>query len=185
MTLHRVPMVAKPSLRLHDDQVEPQRQARHGAIRPAATRDREDHTPQPGHAPASGGRPSPRAGRTPDPLANAPRRRPARPEDPGRSPRDRVRGDRHGRSGPGRSNQLPRAARRPAFRRHHPPAGPPFASGRRVGPPCLHRRRRPLSATYGPVAPWAPRPQDTSLVRPVPSTPATPDPARRASRRRP
>ena len=110
-------------------------------IRPAGTRDRAAQRRPPERAPACGGRPSPRAGQTRDLRAIAPRRRLTPQEDPGRSPRDRVRGDRHGRSGPGRSNQLPRVATRRVLRRHHPPAGPPSASGRRVGPPYRHRRK--------------------------------------------
>ena len=60
----------------------------------------------------------------PGTAATGPRRRRGPREDPGRPPRDRVRGGRHGRSGPGRSNPPRPAESGPASRRHHPPAGP-------------------------------------------------------------
>ena len=148
LPLHRVPVVPDPPAGLDDDEIEPQRQSRDR--RPIRQRPAVDQSVRRRTDPrrACDGRRSPRASRSHGRPASAPRRRRARPEDPGRSPRGRARGDRHGRSGPGRSNRLPPAASRPASRRHHPPAGPRSASGRRVGPPSRHRRRRPLSATY-------------------------------------
>ena len=125
--------------------------------------------------PACDGRPSPRAGRSRDSRASEPRRRRAPPADPGRPPRGRARGDRHGRSGPGRSSQLREARRDERLRRHHPPAGrrSPGSPGRSAMPassqPAAYRRL--IGRGRG--------------LRPAPSTPATPGPAHRASRRRP
>ena len=148
MDLHGVPMMADAIAGLDDDQIEPQRQPRHG-------RSVRQHAPveQPVR-----GRPDTdslavvdrllRRGRSRARPASGPRRRPAPRADPGRPPRGRARGDRHGRSGPGPSSRRPRVARRRAPRRHHPPVGPPFEPGRRVGPPSLHRRRRTLSGAY-------------------------------------
>ena len=93
--------------------------------------------------------------------------------DPGRPPRGRSRGGRHGRSGPGRSSRRPSVDPRRASRRHRPPAGPRSARDRRVGPPWPHRRRRRLSRHV------------SGRIRRARSAPARRGRARRASSRRP
>ena len=103
LELGTVPVVTQLIVRLHDDEVEAERQRAATACRPAAGRAREGRSPLDGAARACGRRPSPRAGRSRDAIASAPRRRPAPPAGPGRA-----------RRGPARRGRRARASRAPA-----------------------------------------------------------------------